>query len=674
MRKCLFKYLLLFCFFALKCDGKLPDITPQDVTEKTKEIMKAHASHKKLTPQLAQRILNNYLENLDVNKTYFIESDIDQWVTPSSALLQQIVDEYNDGRFTTFEKIQDAFIKAIERRRLLEEKIDYQDLPKHVQAEEFKEMPWAKSEEELINRLRRIRALQLETAAKLNDDMREKSMQRIAKRQAKYEEDMMTSNTTERQHIILSQILKATASSLDAHTSYFTPGEASQFMINVQQRLYGIGAQLRDDINGFTIVKMVEGGPAALGKQLKAKDRIVAVNGEPVVGMDIADAVELIRGEANTPVILTIIRETKDANGTPVEEKLDLSILRGEVVLKETRFKSSYEPYGNGVIGYLKLYSFYQDRDSSSATDLDNEIQKLKKEHNLEGLILDLRYNSGGLLTQAVAVTGLFITKGVVVSIKDESGRIQHLRDLDGTSAWDGPLIILVNRMSASASEIVAQTLQDYGRAIVIGDDHTFGKGSYQTFTLTTTEPEQINPQGEYKVTRGRYYTVSGKTPQLTGVLSNIPVPGPLSESEVGERFAKYPLENDTIRPNFDDDLSDIPFLQREKIRKLYKFGLQEKIETYNPYIEKLKNNSGQRLSKSHNYQNMIKEIKKKEESDPDSVENFGQNDLQLEEANNIMKDLILLMEEKGLFFHKSKEVFTLLPKPTPITASENTQ
>jgi carboxyl-terminal processing protease len=655
MRKYL-AFLLCLLLLTLICEGKLPDIDPQDVTLKAKEIMKAHASHKELTSTLAQRILNNYLENLDFNKTYFIESDIEEWIHPSDSLLQQIVADYNHHNFSIFEKIQDTFIKAIERRRLLGQKIDYQNLPTHVRAEEFKDLPWAKSEEELVNRLKCIRSLQLETTNKLNEEMREKSMQRIAKRQAKYEEDMKVSDPEERKRLILSHVLKATASALDAHTVYFTPGEATQFMINVQQRLYGIGAQLRDDINGFSVVKIVEGGPAALDKQLKVKDRIVAINGEPVVGMDIGDAVDMIRGEANTPVILTIIRETKDADGIQKEEKLDLSILRGEVVLKETRFKSSYEPYGNGAIGYLKLYSFYQDRDSSSAADLEQEINKLKKEHHLEGLILDLRYNSGGLLSQAVAVTGLFITKGIVVSIKDESGRIQHLRNLDGTTAWNGPLIVLTNRMSASASEIVAQTLQDYERAIVVGDDHTFGKGSYQTFTLATTESDQVNPQGEYKVTRGRYYTVSGKTPQLTGVLSDIIILGPLSESEIGERFAKYPLENDYIKANFDDDLSDIPFLQREKIRKLYKFDLQEKLDIYTPYLAKLKENSLNRLQNNRNYQNMIKEIRKKEESDSDETENFGQNDLQLEEAYNIMKDLIFMMGENGIFF--SREVF----------------
>ncbi|WP_068467411.1 S41 family peptidase [Candidatus Protochlamydia phocaeensis] len=653
---------LLLCLLIGCLEAKAPDLTPADVTAKAKEIMKAHASYKKLTPILAQRILNNYLDLLDPTKTYFIESDIQQWTHPSDQLLNQLIEDYNSDNFRIFEDIQAALVKAIQRRRLLEQKIDYNNLPTHVTAEEFKDMAWAKSEEELVERLRRIRALQLETSAKLSENMKENAMQRIAKRQAKFEEEQLAPNP-EKEHLILSNVLKATASALDSHTAYFTPTEATQFMINVQQRLFGIGAQLRDDINGFTVIKIVEGGPAALGKQLKAKDRIVAVNGEPVVGMDISDAVDLIRGEEHTPVVLTVIRETPAPDGTKKEEKLDITISRGEVVLKETRFKSSYEPFGEGVIGYLKLYSFYQDRDSSSATDLEHEINKLKKDHHLLGLILDLRYNSGGLLSQAVAVTGLFITKGVVVSIKDENGRIQHLRDLDGTMAWDGPLIVLVNRMSASASEIVAQTLQDYGRALIIGDDHTYGKGSYQTFTLTTSDNEQVNPQGEYKVTRGRYYTVSGQTPQLTGVLSDVAVPGPLSESDIGERFAKYPLENDHIKSNFDDDLSDIPFLQREKIRKLYKFGLQEKLDTYRPYLERLKTNSQQRLAQNLNYQNMLKEIKKKDEAETDEQEDFGQNDLQLEESYNIMEDLLLMMQDKGaLFSPQKKESLSSVP------------
>ncbi len=640
--------LIIGCSFASfhLAEGKLPELTPAIVTTKLNEIMKAHASHKKLSPIIIERTLNNYLELLDPNKSYFIEADISQWLHPSDELLSQILQDYNRNNFREFEQIHQVMKQCIQRRHELEKNIDTENLPKHVNPEEFKDMKWTANEEELLSRLNRIKALQIEASEKLAEDQKDKTMKRIQKRQAKFEEDILSLEPTEHEHFLLSNILKATASSLDTHTAYFTPDEASQFMIHVQQRLFGIGAQLRDDLNGFSIIKIIEGGPAAENKELKVKDRIIAVNGEPVVGLDILDAVELIRGEKDTPVTLTVIRETPENDNNTKEDKLDVTIKRGEVVLKETRYESSYEPFGDGVIAYLRLYSFYQDPESSSASDLARELEKIKKDHHVKGVILDLRYNSGGLLSQAVEVTGLFITKGIVVSIKDDAGKVQHLRALEGQSVWKGPLIVLVNRASASASEIVAGSLQDYGCGIIVGDDHTFGKGSFQTFTLnaTTTQGNNVNSQGEYKVTRGRYYTVSGRTPQLTGVNSDIIIPGTLTETEVGEQFAKYPLENDHIKPNFKDDLSDIPFYQRDQIRMLY-YDLQPKLSVYQPYLEQLRKNTAYRIEKNQNYQNFLKEIKKKEIVEDEESEEFGQNDLQLTEANNVMKDLILLMQ-----------------------------
>lgn len=643
-------FLLAVCLILpTEQEGKLPELTPQNTKEKISEIMKSHATYKKPTPILIQRTLKNFIDELDPTKTYFIESDIHQWLEPSEELTNTILNEYNSGDFHTFEEIHSQIVKAIHRRRELEKQIDLSQLPRHVKAEEFKDMKWTTSDAELLNRLIRIKALQSETATKLNEETKERSLQRIAKRQAKYEEELLTTDPTQKQRLILSDILKGTSSALDAHTAYFTPDEASQFMINVQQRLFGIGAQLRDDLNGFTIIKVVEGGPAAESKELKVKDRIIAVNGEPVVGMDIVDAVDLIRGEENTPVTLTVIRESGEAPNKK-EETLDITLKRAEVVLKESRYESSFVPFGDGVIGYIRLFSFYQDPDSSSTADLTEEINKIKATHNLKGLIFDLRYNSGGILSQAVSVTGLFITKGVVVSIKDETGHIQHLRDLDGQTVWDGPLIVLINRASASASEIVAQTLQDYGRALIIGDDHSFGKGSFQTFTLNTTgKNEVVNPQGEYKVTRGRYYTVSGKTPQLTGVFSDIVVPGALSQLDIGETFSKFPLDNDAIPASFDDELDDIPYLQRDRIKMLYKFNLQPRLHLYDDYLDRLKQNSELRLKSSKSYQNFLKELKKNTDSDveEDKSSELGQGDLQLYEAYDIMRDLIFFRQLK---------------------------
>lgn len=646
----------LYCLLPFCSEAKLPQLTPQIVTKKINEIMKAHASYKELNPDLVRRTLNLYLEELDPNKTYFIVPDIQFWLEPSDQTVNKILQEFQKGDFSTFFEIHDKMVQAVNRRHKLEGEISIDSLPKNVSIKEFKDLKWTKSPEELLDRLKKIKSLQFETSTKLSPEVRDKAFQRIAKRQTKYEEEILNEDPLNREKKVLSNVLKASSSALDTHTAYFTPDEASQFLINVQQRLFGIGAQLRDDLNGFTVVKIIEGGPAAEGKLLKAKDRVIAVNGEPVVGMDIVEAVDLIRGEQGSKVILTVIRETKEGETTK-EEKLDIPIQRGEVVLKETRYTAAEEPFGDGIIGYLRLYSFYQDPQSASASDLAHEIEQMKKDGKLKGLILDLRYNTGGLLSQAVDVAGLFITKGIVVSVKDHTGTVQHLRDLDGKTEWDGPLIVLVNRASASASEIVAQALQDYGRAIIVGDDHTFGKGTFQIFTLNTnTSGNAVDPEGEYKVTRGEYYTVSGKTPQLTGVISDITVPGALSESEVGEKFSKYPLAPDKIKENYDDDLADIPFTQRSRVRTLYKFNLQPKLTVYNPYIEKLKSNSKFRIDNSKNYQAFITELKKDEDerdteaqvTENETGEPSAQNDIQLGEAMSIMKDLIMLMNTDG--------------------------
>ncbi len=637
---------LFFLFLNVICDAKPPQLTPHDTRVKIEEILKAHVAYQKLTPELIKRAIQNYIEEIDPLKTYFLESDIAKWTNPSDKLLTKTLEGFKKEDFKTFHAIHEKLITAIKRRNILEQNIDEAQLPKNVQPTEFKDIKFASSEEELLDRLVRIKALQIETADKLNQETRSQFLQRLNKRRFNREEELIARSDGEKEQLVLSYVLKAISSALDSQTAYFTPAEATQFMIQVQQRLFGIGAQLRDDLNGFSIMRLIDGGPASIGNKLKVGDRIIAVNREPVVGMDITEAVELIRGQQGTSVILTLLREKGDENHKQ-KEVLDVEIVRGEVVLKETRLETSYEPYGDGVIALLHLFAFYQDGTTSSTADLRAALEDLKKQHRLKGVVLDLRNNGGGLLPEAVGVTGLFITKGVVVSVKDNSGAVQHLRHIDEKIAWDGPLIVLTNRGSASAAEIVAQTLQDYGRAILIGDEETFGKGSFQTFTLESSHYGKVNPQGEYKVTRGRYYTVSGKSPQLTGVKTDIVVPGLLSNLDIGEKFSKFPLENDQIPPNFDDDLADIPSIHRAQIIRLYKFNLQPILNTYTPYLSALIDNSRDRIAKNKNYQNFLKEIAKKDFiSDP--IELFGQADLQLIETMNVMKDLIFL-EQKSL-------------------------
>lgn len=644
--KAMYRFLLVILFFISSpiLEGKPPALTPRDTRVKIEEILKAHVSHQKLTTEIIKRSFQNFLEELDPGKTYLLASEITTWTEPDEGLLLSTLEAVKKEDYSSFAAIHEVMVQAIARRDELEKTLQEADLPKNVDLREFKDPKWVASVDELSDRLLKIRAAQLDAAQKVSQEQLQNFLLRLNKKRLTRQEELMPKNKTERTQLVLSYVLKSVSSALDSQTAYFTPSEANQFMIQVQQRLFGIGAQLRDDLNGISIVRLLDGGPAIMDNKLRVGDKIIAVDQQPIIGYDIVEAVELIRGQQGTPVSLTILRQT-GTEENPQEEKLEIAITRGEVVLKETRLDVHPEHFGDGVIAYMHLHSFYQDPSSSSAQDMAAALEDLKQQYQIKAVVLDLRNNAGGLLPQAVSVSGLFLGKGVVVSVKDNTGLIQHLRNLEDKIAWKGPLVVLVNKTSASAAEIVAQTLQDYGRALIIGDAFTYGKGTFQTFTLESNNFGKVNPKGEFKVTRGRYYTVSGKSPQLIGVQSDIIVPGPYSEMEIGEKYSKYPLENESISANFDDDLSDVPPFQRFHLARIYKSNLQEILHTYDPYRDALKKNSQERIKQNTLYQKFIAEMSKNDLS-YDWMESLGQMDLQLQETMNITKDLIYFMQE----------------------------
>lgn len=643
-------FLLFLCSFFTLCDAKPPALTPRDTKSKIQEILRAHVSYQALDTQIIQRALSNYLEEVDPIKTYLLSTEIEPLQNPSPETLQNILQGIEKEDFSFFFLFHDAFLTTIERRALLEKEIAIAPMPIDVHASEFKSLTWLDSTEALKERLLRIKALQMHTATKLSSEDQAKLEQKLDKRRKHREEELRGKNTEERKQIVLAYVLKSISSALDSQTAYFTPTEATQFMMQVQQKLYGIGAQLRDDLNGLSIIRLIDGGPAALSGKLRLSDKIIAVNQEPIIGLDISEAVEMIRGKQGTSVCLTILRTSEGEK----EDTFTIDIVRDEVVLKETRLETSSYPVGDGVIGIFHLFSFYDDRKNSSAQDLYQAIAEMKKNASLKGVILDLRNNAGGLLSQAVAVTGLFIDKGVVVSVKHNTGEIEHLRNLENHKAWNGPLLILTNRASASASEIVAQTLQEYGVALVTGDTETFGKGTFQTFTLESSHYGRVNPKGEFKVTRGRYYTVSGKSPQLIGVKADIVIPGPLSALEIGEKYAKFPVSSDSIEPSFQDDFLDVSPINKLEITKAYQKGKQEIQQTYLPYLEILRANSSQRILSNKNYQNFLTDLAlKAHETAEDSLEDtelfYGNNDLQLTETLHIMTDFLFLEQNAYL-------------------------
>lgn len=646
--------LILFSSFlgsnSLFC-SKPAEITYQEVPKRVEAIFELHAGYKKYTKEIAARSLKTFAEELDPYKNYFTSEDIPEVVSPRDEQLQTMVQEYSKGIFSIYKGIYDKMLKAIERRRLLEKELKNvleTNGGTKIEPKELKHQDWAKNTSELLERLRNLRQIQLKAIKKLGrgDEMGEeakKTLQLIEKRQKAYEDELLVAESKLSEQLVATTIVKAIARALDSQTMFFTPWEAKQFMIGVQQRLYGIGVLLRDDVDGFTIIKLVEGGPADRENannhaKVKLKDKIVAVNDEPVVGVDVTEVVEKIRGPQGTSVKLTLLRERELDGGI---DRLDVTVPRGEVIIKDARYQIRIEAYGDGVIATVMLHAFYQDDESSSVVDLMEAIKKVQRDYRLKGVLLDLRSNPGGLMSEAVLVAGMFIKKGIVVSVKDENGHVQHMRNFDTFRIWDGPLVVLVNKASASAAEIVAQTLQDYGRAIVVGDKTTFGKGSFQLFTLNPTNEATVNPKGEFKVTRGCYYTPSGKSPQVEGVVVDIVVPGAMAEAEVGERFSEYPLQPSSISPSFQDTLSDIPFLQRQQIKRVYLNDLEMPSKRWTSYLDGLKRNSEQRQTANQRYAEFLEKAKRASEDITVAEELLKQEDFQGQEALNILRDLI---------------------------------
>jgi carboxyl-terminal processing protease len=388
---------------------------------------------------------------------------------------------------------------------------------------------------------------------------------------------------------ILQTYLEALAHAYDPHSDYFSAPHAQDFSIDMSLSLFGIGAQLQEDLGYCTIKELIPGGPAAKSKSLNPEDRIVAVaqgNKKPVdvVGMDLEKVVQLIRGAKNTEVRLTI---------SPVTDRGSqhiVSLVRDEIKLENGESKAQLIIYPDGHrLGVLDVPSFYAPvggagGQSFVSVDVAKLIKRLKKE-KVDGIIMDLRSNPGGSLEEAVKLTGLFIKDGPVVLARDADGQVAVDSDPDPSVLYDGPLAVMINRFSASASEIAAAALQDYGRAIIVGDTSTHGKGTVQSLNLLRpyvwpATPSATNDPGTLKITKGKFYRITGASTQLKGVESDIVLPDIIDHSPfVGESSLDYPLPWDTIEP--------VDFTKLNRIQ---------------PYLGELKTRSAARLAANQDF------------------------------------------------------------------------
>jgi carboxyl-terminal processing protease len=533
-----------------------------------------------LDDEMSEKIFDNYLKWLDGEKLYFTQADLNQLMTMRTKLDDAINNENLTLPFQIYNLYQQRFSERMTyARELLKGKFDFTN-DESLQLDREK-AAWTRNEDEVRDLWRkRVKNdwLRLRLAGKDDKAIRET----LDKRYENYQGRIKKLNNED----VFQMFMNAYATAIEPHTNYLGPRSAENFDIAMRLSLEGIGAvlQSRDD---YTVIReIVPGGPAALSGKLKVGDRIVGVaQGDKgvftdVLGWRIDDVVQLVRGEKDSTVRLDVIPSDAGPDGKHVS----ISLVRKKINMEEQSAKKSIIKVKEGGverrIGVISLPTFYLDfearrrgdKDFKSATrDVARILGELKKE-KVDNVLIDLRNNGGGSLIEAVELTGLFIDKGPVVQQRSAEGRVEVESDTNGGLAWDGPMGVLINRGSASASEIFAAAIQDYGRGIVIGEP-SFGKGTVQTLiNLDRFAPSEKVHYGELKMTIAQFFRINGGTTQLRGVTPDIKLPVTADVDNFGESSYDNALPWVQIKPaNFAPagDLRDLisPLQKRHEAR-----------------------------------------------------------------------------------------------------------
>lgn len=519
-----------------------------------------HYSRMKLDEKVSQRFLKYYLEGLDYNHLYFTQKDVDLFTAKyGNSLNNDVLLGNPDPAFTIFnifkKKVEDRVAKI---KELLTQNYDFTS-NRSVEVNRQKS-PWPKDEADADSLWKdRIEGeLLQETLNKHASDTPVKVLTR------RYDQVLRNLHEQTKEDIIKG-FLTILAQTYDPHSEYMSKSELDNFQINMRLSLVGIGAVLHSEDGYAKIAELVPGGPAAKDGRLKVGDKVAGVaQGDKdfvdSVDMKLDKVVEMIRGKKDSIVRLQVI----PSNATDPSVRKVIEIKRDEIKLKEQEAKAEIiertGPDGNPIrLGWIILPSFYADMEHSGAAgaksttkDVLALINRLKQEH-IQGLVMDLRKNGGGSLEEAVNLTGLFIKRGPVVQAKDSNGNIHVSKDRDPSIAWDGPLIVCTNKLSASASEIFAAALQDYNRAVIVGDSSTFGKGTVQTMLeigrIMPFLGSGGNEAGALKLTIQKFYRIAGGSTQHKGVEADVKLPSLFDRPEIGESALKGPLPYDTVPP-----------------------------------------------------------------------------------------------------------------------------
>ena len=586
--------LLLAVLFMLPApmNATMPDELEQNrarlLTYVLRRQVENHFSGKAIDDNLSQAAFHLYVKQLDFQKRLLLASEVEQL----EVFADRIDDEVQSGRIVLAPQAFRLLDNSVARAEEIVEKVLAEPFDFTV-AESYETDPekleFCATETELAERWRvdlKYRTLTrylnlledaevedpLKASAELRQDKEIEARDKVRKQYHQYFERLKKEDLKDH----YDRYLNAFARAFDPHTTYMAPQSKEDFDISMRGSLEGIGATLREEDGYIKVVKVIPGSAADRQGQLHADDVILAVgqaDEEPVdvTDMRLRDAVALIRGNKGTEVRLTIRR--------PGIKNMVIPIVRDVVIIEESFVKSAMvtDPVTGKRYGYIKIPSFYRDFESTrnggkgrNSTDDVRKAIEAFDEKEITGIILDLRNNGGGALTDAVGIAGLFIGEGPVVQVRNGDGASKVLRNYSKEVAYHGPLVVMVNSFSASASEIVAGALQDYGRAVVVGSEHTHGKGTVQVImdlddNLTLRNMRQYMPLGALKMTTQKFYRVSGDSTQYRGVVPDIILPDRNKYNEFGERYLDYSLQWDRIE---EVDHREWPTFDREALRE----------------------------------------------------------------------------------------------------------
>jgi carboxyl-terminal processing protease len=636
-----------------------------------------HYRQSPLDDALSSLVLNAYLDSLDFSRSYFLASDIAGFEPYRHTLDDALKSSDLQPAYVIF----NLYLRRLTERTthiqgLLKENFRF-DVPESLDVDR-KDAPWAKTPAELDDLWRKRLKHEMLTVMLSGKDQ-PAARELLSKRYDNRLRQALQSTSED----VFQWYMNAVAQAFDPHTAYFSPRNTENFNIQMRLSLEGIGCVLRMEDEQVTVVELVTGGPADLSQQIRPSDKIVAVaqgEKEPwtdVVGWRLDDVVEKIRGPRGTVVRLKIL---PGKSGVAAAEKT-VRLVRDTIKLEKQAAKSEIKIFKDSVgrelrIGVVTIPAFYSDFEAARRGVKDyrsttRDVRRLLKElkGQTDGLVLDLRENGGGSLQEAVDLTGLFIDKGPIVQVRNAGGRVEVEEDGERGQAYDGPLAVLVDHASASASEIFAGAIQDYGRGIVIGDP-TFGKGTVQTLIDLSRLTRAKDSQGQLKMTIAKFYRVSGGSTQHRGVRPDIAIPSAMDSEDIGESAQKNALPWDEIPATSYQGAQRLAayiseLAQRHQARvaddpdyqaflRDLEFARQQREKTTVSLLEKQRRTEQERLETwQRERENRYRAVKKLSLLKPGDEIPEGKDsvipDVALEESARIVADLILLDAGRGV-------------------------